>query len=173
MTAVALHLLRTMTRPPGLRSSKHPPSVVYGRPREHRRRAGRPPSSGCSVPPPEHDVVRSGRRRGASPRTSDASVTTADVCGEFRLTLGPTDPPIVSCLRTIAKAGRKWFLAKEKLVERCLDAVRRGKLAGPCPDVKGAAKLEALRQAAKGRIGTVSVALSVVDRVSRRLDPAV
>jgi hypothetical protein len=59
----------------------------------------------------------------------------------------PTDKGAVLCLRAIAKAGIKFFLAKEKALEQCLDAVAKGKIPGPCPDAIAQAKITAAETA--------------------------
>ena len=46
----------------------------------------------------------------------------------------PADPVGIACQRTIAKAGIRLFLTREKAMEKCLDAVRAGDIAGSCPD---------------------------------------
>lgn len=54
----------------------------------------------------------------------------------------PSDAATVKCERTIAKAGIALFVAREKAMERCLDAVRQGKIPGPCPDASAQKKID-------------------------------
>jgi hypothetical protein len=55
----------------------------------------------------------------------------------------PSDSAGITCERKIAKAGNTYFLAREKAFERCLDGVRAGKTAGPCPDANAQKKIAA------------------------------
>ena len=65
----------------------------------------------------------------------------------------PTDKAGMVCSRAIAKAGIDFFLAKEKAVERCLDAVNKQTIAGPCPDAAAQAKIAAAEQKERARMG--------------------
>ena len=55
----------------------------------------------------------------------------------------PGDSAGITCARIIAKAGTKYFAKRDKALEKCLDNIRSGKFAGPCPDAKTQAKLAA------------------------------
>jgi len=70
-----------------------------------------------------------------------------------------TDKDEVSCLRAVSKATSKWFLAEEKALEKCLNAKRAGKIAGPCPDSKAAAKIATASQKAVDAIAGKCTAL--------------
>ncbi|HJQ84458.1 MAG TPA: hypothetical protein VKA21_10305 [Candidatus Binatia bacterium] len=51
------------------------------------------------------------------------------------------DKASLGCLAAISKGAAKWLLAKEKVLEKCLNAVASGKITGPCPDATAAAGL--------------------------------
>jgi hypothetical protein len=54
----------------------------------------------------------------------------------------------VACLLATSRATRAWMLAAEKARAKCLDRVRAGKSAGPCPDAAASAPLQKKAQKA-------------------------
>lgn len=65
----------------------------------------------------------------------------------------PTDKAGILCSRAIARAGIDFFLAKEKALERCLDAVNMQQIPGPCPDASAQAKIAAAEQKKRTQMG--------------------
>lgn len=55
----------------------------------------------------------------------------------------PTDPKEIACTRAIARRSRALGAARDRAMRKCLDAVNRGSIPGPCPDTKAAKALAA------------------------------
>jgi hypothetical protein len=85
-----------------------------------------------------------------------AIATTADVsacvdCGARRASTeltsavygAPPDPTLLKCQLALGATTTGYYRAVAALLTKCEDTVARGKLAGPCPDVKTAGKIAA------------------------------
>ena len=66
----------------------------------------------------------------------------------------PTGDADVACLRAIASAGIEYLMAREQALEKCLDGVRLGRTAGPCPDLRTLARIAAADQRRLTRLAT-------------------
>jgi hypothetical protein len=66
-------------------------------------------------------------------------------CGTVPATC-PPDRTAARCSTVIAKAGIQFFLAEDQALETCLNDVRSGRIAGPCPDAAAQAKIAAAEQ---------------------------
>src|SRR5262245_8736230 len=76
---------------------------------------------------------------------------TGEVPGTSVLSCGPPTSCAlagddVTCSAAIARAAIDYALAREAAIEGCLDAVRKGQVAGPCPDLRTRALLAAAEQ---------------------------
>ncbi len=52
-----------------------------------------------------------------------------------------TDSDLVKCERAIVKEAVKFYRAKRKALQKCEDAIFKGKFGGPCPDAKALDKI--------------------------------
>ena len=69
----------------------------------------------------------------------------SDLCGTPPVVSLPPDKATLKCLTTIPKLANALLVGTEKSTEACLNSVRQGKITGPCPDAKGVAAIQKLK----------------------------